>query len=155
MMERAIYLAGPLFGIAERSLNTELGNALGRLGHQVRLPQVQALRFLSPTGEFDFAAVAEHCYQCTLQYETMVAILDGPDVDSGTAMEIGIKVHNKRITGKGQVIGVRTDFRASEDDKLNAMFRLMDKVIYMSPFYLTIPDLAEQIHRYIGDLRPR
>ena len=46
----------------------------------------------------------------------MIAVLDGPDADSGTSLEIGYAY----ATGK-PIIGIRTDFRGSEDRGLNLM----------------------------------
>ena len=48
--------------------------------------------------------------------DAVVAILDGPDSDSGTCIEIGYA----RAKGK-PVIGVRTDFRDGEVHGLNIM----------------------------------
>ena len=48
--------------------------------------------------------------------DLVVAILDGADADSGTSVEIGYAYANKK-----PVVGVRTDFRISEDRGLNLM----------------------------------
>jgi nucleoside 2-deoxyribosyltransferase len=48
--------------------------------------------------------------------DAVIAMLDGPDSDSGTSFEMGY------ARGRGKkVIGVRTDFRGSEDHGLNLM----------------------------------
>ena len=46
----------------------------------------------------------------------VIAILDGPDVDAGTCVEIGYAYANNK-----PIIGIRTDFRASEDRGVNLM----------------------------------
>lgn len=48
--------------------------------------------------------------------DLVVAILDGADADSGTSAEIGYAYAIKK-----PVVGVRTDFRISEDRGLNLM----------------------------------
>ncbi len=50
----------------------------------------------------------------------LIALLDGPQVDDGTAWEIGYYYALRR----GRIIGIRTDFRnagESEGAKVNAM----------------------------------
>ena len=48
--------------------------------------------------------------------DAVVAILDGPDSDSGTCVEIGYA----RALGK-PIIGIRTDFRDGEVHGINVM----------------------------------
>jgi nucleoside 2-deoxyribosyltransferase len=94
-----LYFAAPLFSAAERSWNVELTAALRDAGHEVFLPQEQepgrdAAGILSTdVGGIDWA-------------DALVAIVDGPDPDSGTAWECGYAF------GKKPIVLVRTDFRA-------------------------------------------
>ena len=94
-----IYFAGPLFSAAERSWNAELAAALRAAGHEVFLPQDQergkpaAGIFATDVAGIDWA-------------DTLVAIMDGPDPDAGTAWECGYAY------GRKPVLLVRTDFRA-------------------------------------------
>jgi nucleoside 2-deoxyribosyltransferase len=93
-----LYFAGPLFSAAERSWNAELAAALRDGGHAVFLPQEQepgkdaAGIFDTDVGGIDGA-------------DALVAIMDGPDPDSGTAWECGYAF------GKKPIVLVRTDFR--------------------------------------------
>jgi nucleoside 2-deoxyribosyltransferase len=48
--------------------------------------------------------------------DVIIALVDGPDVDSGTAWELGYGyAKNKRI------IALRTDYRGAEDGPVNIM----------------------------------
>jgi len=93
-----LYFAGPLFSAAERSWNAELAAALRDGGHTVFLPQEQeqepgkdaAKIFGTDVGGIDGADV-------------LVAIMDGPDPDSGTVWECGYAF------GKKPIVLVRTD----------------------------------------------
>jgi nucleoside 2-deoxyribosyltransferase len=73
--------------------------------------------------------------------EVVVAILDGPDADSGTSFEMGY------ARGRGKrVIGVRTDFRGSKDHEVNLMLSNACSDMVMEPSTTTtIERLAERI----------
>ena len=94
-----LYFAAPLFTSAERAWNDALATALRDAGHEVFLPQDQepgrdaAGIFSTDVGGIDWA-------------DALVAIMDGPDPDSGTAWECGYAY------GKKPILLVRTDFRA-------------------------------------------
>lgn len=114
-----IYLAGPLFGIADRSHNFHLAKHLETIGYQVILPQVRALNF-SRGDLFDLPAVVEDCVQlCKDPQNICVANIDGPDADSGTAFECGVA-----LASTGRAIVCRTDFRTYPEKEIgwNAMF---------------------------------
>lgn len=106
-----LYFAAPLFSAAEQSWNAELTSALRDAGHEVFLPQEQesgrdaAGIFTGDVGGIDWA-------------DALVAIMDGPDPDSGTAWECGYAF------GKKPIVLVRTDFRTRSgngDAPYNAM----------------------------------
>lgn len=93
-----LYFAGPLFSAAERAWNLELVAALRAAGHEVFVPQDQepgktaAGIFATDVAGIDWA-------------DALVAAMDGPDPDSGTAWECGYAYARK------PVVLVRTDFR--------------------------------------------
>jgi nucleoside 2-deoxyribosyltransferase len=95
-----VYFAAPLFTTAERTWNAEVARGLRAAGHDVFLPQEQepgldaAGIFATDVGGIDRA-------------DGLVAVMDGPDPDSGTAWEVGYAY------GRGKpVVLVRTDIRA-------------------------------------------
>jgi len=107
-----VYLAGPLFTLAERRFMAHLRDLAGAL------PGVTALW----PGDFfagdDLAAMGagakEHIFRgCVAGLggcDLVVAVLDGPQVDDGTAWEIGYAF------AKGvPAWGLRTDFRVAGD----------------------------------------
>jgi len=104
-----IYLAGPLFTEGERSFCVLLKQRLERLGFEVLWPwelteQNGCSSLLNQTIFRTNVLAIESA-------DFLVAILDGSDVDSGTAWELGY-AHSK---GK-KIFGIRTDFRLSGDN---------------------------------------
>jgi nucleoside 2-deoxyribosyltransferase len=95
-----LYFAGPLFTTPERTWNAEVTTALRTAGHEVFLPQEQEPGkdgpgiFATDVGGIDWA-------------DGLVAIMDGPEPDSGTAWEVGYAFGTKK-----PVVLVRTDSRA-------------------------------------------
>jgi nucleoside 2-deoxyribosyltransferase len=98
-----LYFAGPLFTTPEREWNAEVTAALRAAGHEIFLPQEQESGkdgpgiFATDVGGIDWA-------------DGLVAIMDGPDPDSGTCWEVGYAYRKKPI------VLVRTDFRAMEGE---------------------------------------
>ncbi|HRY77069.1 MAG TPA: nucleoside 2-deoxyribosyltransferase domain-containing protein [Candidatus Paceibacterota bacterium] len=142
-----IYWAGPLFTQAERIWNRICAECLRSRGYRVILPQDRNLPLVN--GKPDFDAIAKDCQEQAIEADVMVAVLDGPDSDSGTSLEVGLKIQDKGI-----VIGVRTDFRSSEDGQLNAMFRLVRKLIYFPSFSEAYEQFCAQIDEAIRDCIP-
>jgi nucleoside 2-deoxyribosyltransferase len=129
-----VYWAGPLFTQSERITNRIYAALLTERGYTVILPQDEAKPFIGPEG-LDAVGIAEHCYLQSTGCDVLVANVDGADGDSGTCIEIGIRIGCMRALGRTpKVICVRTDFRGSEDGHLNVMFRLADKLIYVPSF---------------------
>jgi len=109
--DKWIYLAGPLFTAAERQFNEALAQYIEQAGFAVYLPQKECLGITKANDIF------HRCIKGLDNAWCVVAVLDGPDADSGTCFEVGY-AYAKGIP----VIGVRTDFRKSADDgHLNLM----------------------------------
>jgi nucleoside 2-deoxyribosyltransferase len=136
-----IYLAGPLFTLGERQFNLALGEQLTAAGHDVWVPQPRE----SDSGATRKARnwTARDIFQKDLQRldwaEAVVAIMDGPDPDSGTSWECGYAYARDKPT-----ILVRTDFRVpgdapgipynamlsgSVDERLEMPFASLDEIV--------------------------
>ena len=111
-----IYLAGPLFSLAEREFNQKLSDLIvrGMEGASVILPQEECRDLMSESDAF--TKVFDTCVRSIDRADAVIAILDGPDVDSGTAFEIGYAFARSK-----PIIGVRTDPRQLEDQGVNCM----------------------------------
>ena len=122
-----IYLAGPLgFSEAGRHFKDDvLIPALQRLGHRVvdpwslTDPKVIAAIQALPLGNKRRAAwqainpdIGRQNVMAIARSRAVVAILDGVDVDSGTAAEIGFAFAKRKL-----IIGYRGDFRLASDNE--------------------------------------
>jgi nucleoside 2-deoxyribosyltransferase len=108
-----VYLAGPLFTLAEQNFNVELARFLESEGFEVFLPQEHEPRRNTAKSIFDMDVAA-------LDWADMVvACMDGSDPDSGTAWECGYAYAKRK-----PIVCFRTDFRISGDTK-GAPYNLM------------------------------
>jgi nucleoside 2-deoxyribosyltransferase len=106
-MAQRIYFAGPLFMPYERQFISECAARLRQMGHEVFVPHEN--KWEGPIGpELVFEKDMSGLGPATV----IVAILDGVQVDDGTACEIGIfwgqSQHNP---DKRLLIGLSTDSR--------------------------------------------
>jgi len=109
--KRDIYISGPLFTPAERKYLEEIAKLCQTIGLSTHLPHRDA-GFGPARG-----SQAEHYFKADIQMlqnsRCVVAVLNGPDIDSGTAWEIGFSYSN----GK-QIFGIQEDIR---DIEINPM----------------------------------
>jgi nucleoside 2-deoxyribosyltransferase len=84
------------------------------------------------------------------QSQVVVAVLDGPDVDSGTASEVGYAA----ALGK-RIIGYRGDFRLSSDNEGTTVNLQVEYFIRHSggPIVKDLPSLAEAVRKVCGQIR--
>ena len=141
-----IYFAGPLFTLAERRFNEELSAEMRRLRPTLDIffPQLCDKQFqgLPDFAQRLFQSLMEGLEAC----EAVVAILDGPDSDSGTCVELAYA----RAKGK-PVIGMRTDFRDGEIHGLNIMTAGICSAIIRLPSHCsTIAQVAEKVVEALG-----
>lgn len=114
MRRHKIYLAASLFTPYERARNSEMANFLQQLGFDIFLPQnIQAP--VTPSG-IDLHPVYIECVRQLDIADVVVAIVDGAEVDTGVAWELGYAFARKKPT-----ICVRTDYRRSESNGVNIM----------------------------------
>jgi hypothetical protein len=105
-----VYFAGPLFTPYERSYIDECAARLRGEGIEVFVPHENALA----AGDTSAATIFQKDWDGLSEADAVVALLDGPMVDDGTACEIGIFYALMRDdpTKKG-IIGLLTDLRGT------------------------------------------
>ncbi len=101
---RTVYLAAPLFLEAELDFNRKLRDEMKNSGFNVFLPQEDSNNVKDRD---DRQKIIFSKNEAAIEKSDMiVAVVDGADVDSGTAWEIGYAY----ARGK-PILGLRTDFR--------------------------------------------
>lgn len=114
-MPKSIYLSAALFSVAERDFNGRLGRALEEAGFKVVLPQ-----------DFDQWGDQSDLFNLNLSAlasaDAVLAVVDGTDVDSGVAWEMGYAF------ARGiPVISLRTDFRLRSETETSAINLMLDR----------------------------
>jgi nucleoside 2-deoxyribosyltransferase len=137
-----IYLAAPLFTSAERAWNKQLEQLLLQAGHEVFLPQENEhlKRTAKAIFDSDRAGLDEA--------DVVVAIVDGPDPDSGTSWECGYAY------GKKPIVLLRTDFRSSGDREIgpfNAMLLGSADLLFHVPL-ATVQQAADTLNSALAEL---
>jgi nucleoside 2-deoxyribosyltransferase len=117
--KNTVYLAGPLFTHAELEYNRELKDIMIKKEFSVFLPQEDAEDAEAEREKQNQECIFKKCLEGVNNSDIVVAVLDGVDVDSGTAWEIGYAY----ARGK-PVIGLRTDFRTLSDGIVNLMVEM-------------------------------
>lgn len=127
-----IYLAGPIFTEAERDwtgiLKKELIAALR--SNNIEIEIIWPFEILKDKlNNYELASEEERilrvCTEGLLKAEVLIAVLDGSQIDDGTAWEIGY-FFNKH---SGKIIGLRTDFRKSGDTENSIVNSLIHESI--------------------------
>ena len=137
-----IYLAAPLFTSAERAWNKQLEQLLLQSGHEVFLPQEKESPKRTLRAIFDGDLTG-------LDWaDVVVAVMDGPDPDSGTSWECGYAY------GKKPIVLLRTDFRSGGDPQLgtlNAMLLASADAHFHLPF-ATVQEAADTLKSALAQL---
>ncbi|HEU5346252.1 MAG TPA: nucleoside 2-deoxyribosyltransferase [Ktedonobacterales bacterium] len=126
MAQEKVYLAAPLFSLAEKRLNEELARNLEDNGFCVFLPQRDGMEFAeerSITPSRRAQLIYELDVQKVEEADIVIAVLDGRVPDEGVCVEIAIAAEQRRITGRQKLIlGLKTDTRMLLDEaELNPM----------------------------------
>jgi nucleoside 2-deoxyribosyltransferase len=101
---KTVYLAAPLFSEAECDFNRKLRDLIKDEGFQVFLPQEDSNNIHVEKNRQEI--IFNKNLAALDSSDIIVAVIDGADVDSGTAWEIGYAY------SKGKpVLGLKTDFR--------------------------------------------
>jgi nucleoside 2-deoxyribosyltransferase len=148
-MSKSIYVAGPLFSLHERefleSLVERLASTMGRDAiEDFFLPHRDA-------GDVGMAGKRNEIFFTDIHFldeaDVVIALLDGPDVDSGTAVELGYAYAKRK-----KILGILTDRRAYSFDgktisKLNNMIWGVceeGKTVFQN-----VDDLAKALKTYL------
>ncbi len=102
---KTVYLAAPLFSEAECDFNRKLRDEIRKEGFIVFLPQEDSNNIKDEKKRQEI--IFGKNVAAIKKSDMIVAVIDGTDVDSGTAWEIGYAF------ARGiPVFGLRTDFRS-------------------------------------------
>jgi len=143
-----VYLAGPLFTPYEREFLDRCAARIRTAGIEVFVPHEQALAVAdtapSTIFEQDVAGLAGA--------NAVVALLDGPTVDDGTACEIGL-FHGLALSdpGKKGTVGLLTDFRSAGGGRRLNLF-VHGCVQASGAVVETIEDVLEQLQAWRDEL---
>ena len=150
-----IYLSAPLFTQVERRWNRMLAGTLEERvqGAEVILPQDFKFSDSFNRSE-DFPLLFDACLETLKDADLVVGVLDGPDVDSGTSFEIGY-AYALDIP----IIGIRTDYRQSQDRGLNLMLsqcctKLLRAMSFSEDLEQLVDDLTGKIVSALRSMEP-
>ena len=141
-----IYLAGPLFSESERDWLVDIKRKLEAISSSITVIWPYDLIPHDDPDLHDKQKIFEICRAYLDEVDVLVCVLDGPQVDDGTAWEVGY--FYCRHSNKLPIIGIRTDFRnagETENSVVNAMIECSCSRIANSSEEL-IKILQQQVH---------
>ncbi len=108
-----VYFAGPLFTPYERRFIDECAAQLRRAGFDVFVPHEHELAL---DGTVTAERIFAKDWAALSEANAVLALLDGPSIDDGTACEIGIFYGLMRSDPeKKGIVGLVTDLRSTRD----------------------------------------
>lgn len=151
-----LYIAGPLFTPYHRAFHQENVRRLREAGHECFVPQEQehnarqSLSVPAQVFQVDLAGVQ--------WANALVALLDGPDVSSGTACEMGIFYElARRDPSKRGMLGILTDERPRRRDTSNVgesiNFFTLGCMLKDGAVYAAVEDVIEHLARWEEEAR--
>ena len=141
-----IYLAGPLFSECERAWLVDIKRQLEEISQDITVIWPYDLIPHDEANSQGKQKIFEICRSHLDKVDVLVCVLDGPQVDDGTAWEIGY--FYCKHANKLPIIGIRTDFRnagETENSLVNAMIECSCSRIANSSEEL-IGILQQQVH---------
>lgn len=102
-----VYVAGPLFSEAERAWLDALAARLRAEGFDCFVPHEHFGEAPEPTAAAIYRIDTDGLRSC----DALVAWLDGPMVDDGTACEIGMFAERCAVGAARGIVGIATDLR--------------------------------------------
>jgi nucleoside 2-deoxyribosyltransferase len=110
-----IFLAAPLFSEAERDFNSKVATALRKEGFEVWLAQEH--KFVQDHSTIEKQTIFREDLDAVEKSDFVLAVLDGVDVDSGVAFEMGFGYASRK-----PIVGLKTDHRVfSKVESVNLM----------------------------------
>jgi nucleoside 2-deoxyribosyltransferase len=149
---KSLFLSAALFSAVEREYNSRITAALRESGHEVFLPQREADRIRAENPERPDEDPAAHreligrltynaCLKGIEASDLLIALLDGTDVDSGTAWEVGY-AYAKGIP----ILGVRSDKRATQRGPVNIMIAYaLERAVYIDNPAISVDQLVGEV----------
>jgi len=138
-----IYLAASVFSVFERENNSLLAKKLEENDYTVFLPQ--EVSPLKTEDGLNMHHVYKQCRENIDSTDIVIAIVDGADIDSGVAWELGY-AFAKNIPS----LCIRTDIRKSEDKGVNIMIEYgSSKTVYLNKYR---SDIEYVIHGILREL---
>lgn len=150
-----LYIAGPLFTPYQRAFHAENVRRLREAGHECFVPQEQEHNARQSK------SVPQQVFQVDLAgvqwANVLVALLDGPDVSSGTACEMGIfyelALHDPQKMG---MLGILTDDRPRLRNTSNVgesiNFFTLGCLEKIGKVYPSVDGVIEHLARWQGEL---
>lgn len=149
-----IYLAGPLFCEPiqnwHRATKARIIEQMAALGFFVEVIWPGELfppELVESWGDQAKFNIMHGCRQALDKSDLMVALLDGPQVDDGTAWEVGY-AYAKGI----RTVGIRTDFRKAGDVQGAAVNCMIDASCLA--IYRGVEELLEAVANFLEGQKP-
>lgn len=151
-----IYFAGPLFTPYERRFIAECAARIRAAGIEVWVPHEHTADMLVD-GRLTAASVFEKDYDALAAAHAVVALLDGPMVDDGTACEIGMfYILTRSDPAKKGILGLCTDSRVArarqEYEAKGMNLYLLGAIEDVGAVYDTIDEILAVLLRWKAEL---
>jgi len=148
-----IYFAGPLFTVYEREYISKCAVSLRENGLHPFVPHE------NPMKPDDTRSLAQRCldkdFNAIAESNAMLALINGPEIDDGTACEIGIfyALMQKDSTKKG-IVALHDDWRTggvSEGKPLNAF--VVGCIEKVGVICNSLEEVIQQLNAWSDDLQ--